>query len=78
MVGNGRINRLAGAEDVFMKLGLGAFTSPLVSTQFAQMTRWSFHYLISLGLVLCNTIIVACVFRFRDLNRKSCVVFLFP
>ncbi|TEB30490.1 MFS general substrate transporter [Coprinellus micaceus] len=48
--------------------GLGAFTSPLVSTQFAQMNRWSFHYLISLGLVLSNTIIVACVFRFRDLN----------
>ncbi|TFK21819.1 MFS general substrate transporter [Coprinopsis marcescibilis] len=45
--------------------GLGAFAAPLVSTQFAQMPRWSFHYLVSLGLAISNTVLVCCVFRFR-------------
>ncbi|PVF93673.1 MFS general substrate transporter [Serendipita vermifera] len=35
--------------------GLGAFASPLVSTQFAQLPRWSFHFLTSLGLAVVNT-----------------------
>ncbi|PVF93675.1 MFS general substrate transporter [Serendipita vermifera] len=35
--------------------GLGAFASPLVSTQFAQLPRWSFHFLCSLGLAILNT-----------------------
>ena len=45
--------------------GLGAFASPLVSTQFAQHERWSFHYLTSLGLALSNTILVTLVFRLK-------------
>ncbi|PVF93674.1 MFS general substrate transporter [Serendipita vermifera] len=35
--------------------GLGAFATPFVSTQFAQMPRWSFHFLVSLGIALINT-----------------------
>ncbi|KAG2009701.1 MFS transporter [Coprinopsis cinerea AmutBmut pab1-1] len=45
--------------------GLGAFASALVSTQFSQMERWSFHYLVSLGLAILNSLSVMLVFRFR-------------
>lgn len=45
--------------------GLGAFASPLVATQFSPMRRWSFHYLVSLGLALSNTLLSIIVFRFR-------------
>ncbi|KAJ3548188.1 hypothetical protein NMY22_g1355 [Coprinellus aureogranulatus] len=51
--------------------GLGAFAAPLVATQFSQMEQWSFHYLTSLGLALCNTIILAVVFRFR--RQDACL-----
>ncbi|PFH48891.1 hypothetical protein AMATHDRAFT_148904 [Amanita thiersii Skay4041] len=42
--------------------GLGAMVSPLVSTQFSQHKHWSFHYLISCGLSLLDTIIFLLVF----------------
>ena len=46
--------------------GLGAVCSPLAATQFAQMPkRWSFHFLISLGLAIVNTIILFVVFRLK-------------
>ncbi|KAJ7634866.1 MFS general substrate transporter [Roridomyces roridus] len=46
--------------------GLGALTSPLVATQFAQMPRhWSFHYLCSFALAILNVINMYLVFRFR-------------
>ncbi|CCO32693.1 Bypass of stop codon protein 6 [Rhizoctonia solani AG-1 IB] len=45
--------------------GAGAFISPLVATQFSQLTRWSFHYLISLGLAVINMIVLLVVFRLR-------------
>ncbi|KAK7684562.1 hypothetical protein QCA50_012509 [Cerrena zonata] len=45
--------------------GAGALVAPLVSTQFAQMPRWSFHYLTSLGIALSNTIMLIAVFRFK-------------
>ncbi|KAF8155522.1 MFS general substrate transporter [Crassisporium funariophilum] len=45
--------------------GLGAFAAPLVSTQFAQMPRWSFHFLVSLGLAISNTIVLIIVFKFK-------------
>ncbi|KAF7983221.1 hypothetical protein HWV62_23506 [Athelia sp. TMB] len=46
--------------------GAGAFCSPLVATQFAQEERWSFHYLVSLGIALLNTVILVAVFRFKS------------
>ncbi|KAI5897112.1 MFS general substrate transporter [Schizophyllum commune H4-8] len=49
--------------------GLGAFAAPLVSTQFAQMHRWSFHYLTSMGVALANMAISAAVFRFENQDR---------
>ncbi|KAF9495023.1 MFS general substrate transporter [Pleurotus eryngii] len=45
--------------------GLGAFAAPLVATQFAQIDRWSFHYLVSLGVALSNAVALAMVFRFK-------------
>ncbi|KAG8745383.1 hypothetical protein FRC10_008242 [Ceratobasidium sp. 414] len=46
--------------------GAGAFVAPLVATQFAQLSRWSFHYLTSLGLAIINVITLLVVFRLRS------------
>jgi len=46
-------------------LGLGAFAAPLVATHFSQERHWSFHYLISDGIAITNTIVLASVFRFK-------------
>ncbi|KAF8959974.1 major facilitator superfamily domain-containing protein [Flammula alnicola] len=46
--------------------GLGALVAPLSATQFAQMTHWSYHYLVSLVLAISNASILAIVFRFKD------------
>ncbi|KAJ6597533.1 MFS general substrate transporter [Mycena vulgaris] len=43
--------------------GAGIFAAPLISTQFAQMQHWSFHYLVSLGLTLSNILTLFLVFR---------------
>ncbi|KAF8162489.1 major facilitator superfamily domain-containing protein [Mycena galopus ATCC 62051] len=43
--------------------GAGIFAAPLVSTQFAQLEHWSFHYLVSLGFTLSNMLILFLVFR---------------
>ncbi|KAI6106938.1 major facilitator superfamily domain-containing protein [Pisolithus croceorrhizus] len=56
-----------------MKMGIlhavwfraGAFSSPLVATQFVQKPHWSFHYLCSLGLSLVNTILLITVFGWK-------------
>jgi len=48
--------------------GLGALLAPLVSDQFAQIPRWSFHYLVSLGLACLNTALLIGVFRFNNQN----------
>ncbi|CAA7269995.1 unnamed protein product [Cyclocybe aegerita] len=46
--------------------GCGAFAAPLVSTQFAQLPRWSFHFLASLGLAISNTILLVLVFKLKS------------
>ena len=51
--------------------GAGALSSPLVATQFSQMPRWSFHYLVSLGLAVINVCMITAVFRFRTLEGAS-------
>ncbi len=45
--------------------GAGALSAPLVATQFSQLPRWSFHYLVSLGLALINICAIASVYKFR-------------
>ncbi|THH32779.1 hypothetical protein EUX98_g1406 [Antrodiella citrinella] len=49
--------------------GLGALCSPLVATQFAQLPRWSFHYLTSLGVALSNVVLLSLVFRFKTQDQ---------
>ena len=54
--------------------GLGAVCSPLAATQFAEMPkRWSFHFLISLGLAIINTLILFLVFRLKKADGKLLV-----
>ena len=49
----------------FFFSGLGAFASPLVATQFAQLPNWSFHFLVSLGFAISNAILLIAVFRLK-------------
>ena len=51
--------------------GAGALVSPLVATQFAQVHRWSFHYLCSLGIACANTVFLIAVFRFKTQDGKT-------
>ncbi|KAI0654399.1 major facilitator superfamily domain-containing protein [Cubamyces menziesii] len=51
--------------------GTGALASPLVATQFSQMSHWSFHYLVSLSIALSNTASLIAVFRFR--TQDACL-----
>jgi len=55
-------------------IGLGALVSPLVATQFAQLHRWSFHYLVTLAVALLNTILLICIFKFKTQDGE----FTFP
>lgn len=45
--------------------GAGAFAGPLISTQFAQIHHWSFHYLVSVGIAISNTVSLSTVFGFK-------------
>ncbi|KAJ7583269.1 major facilitator superfamily domain-containing protein [Mycena floridula] len=51
-------------------LKLDNFCSPCLprspATQFAQLKRWSFHYLVSLGLALSNVLLLILVFKLRS------------
>ncbi|KAA1472113.1 MFS general substrate transporter [Dentipellis sp. KUC8613] len=51
--------------------GVGALSSPLVATQFAQLHRWSFHFFVSLGIALLSTAVLCVVFRFR--TQEECL-----
>lgn len=46
--------------------GVGAMCAPLVSTQFARFERWSFVYLVHIGLALINIVLQILAFRFRS------------
>ncbi|KAG8857284.1 hypothetical protein FRB91_011510 [Serendipita sp. 411] len=48
--------------------GLGAFAAPLVATQFAQLERWSFHFLASLGIAVINTIFLVLTVKNQPLE----------
>ena len=51
--------------------GVGAFASPLVATQFAQLRHWSFHYLCSIAVSVINTALILVVFRGRTFDGKQ-------
>ncbi|KAI9065305.1 MFS general substrate transporter [Trametes sanguinea] len=46
--------------------GVGAMCSPLVSTQFARLRRWSFVYLAHIGLTLFNAVLEILAFRLKS------------
>ncbi|KAL5492168.1 hypothetical protein ACEPAI_3615 [Sanghuangporus weigelae] len=49
--------------------GFGAVCSPFAATQFAQLPQhWSFHFIISLGLAIINTIILILVFKGKNID----------
>jgi hypothetical protein len=48
--------------------------SPLVATQFAQLHRWSFHYLVTLAVAALNTVFLICIFKFKTQDGE----FTFP
>ena len=50
--------------------GVGALIAPLVATQFYKLPRWSFHFLVSLGLSVLNSIFLIIVFRFKTQDGK--------
>jgi fucose permease len=52
--------------------GFGAFCAPLVATQFANSKRWSFHFLVSLGIALTSIGIAAWVFKFK--HQDECLM----
>ncbi|KAL4261491.1 Major Facilitator Superfamily Transporter [Pleurotus pulmonarius] len=71
---NSQANGFVGAlkENVPLKLGLlhasyglGAFSAPLVSTQFSEMRHWSYHYIISAGMAVSNIFLLTATFRFK-------------
>ncbi|KAK7044715.1 MFS domain-containing protein [Favolaschia claudopus] len=67
---NGYVASLRHSPEIKMGLlhgayGAGALVSPLVATQFSQLRHWSFHYLISLGIAITNTVILIWIFRFK-------------
>ncbi|KAG9098796.1 hypothetical protein FS749_002939 [Ceratobasidium sp. UAMH 11750] len=43
--------------------GAGAFIAPMITTQFAQHPKWSYHYLATLGMAVVDAIILFGVFR---------------
>lgn len=51
--------------------GVGALVAPLSATQFANMSRWSFQYLISLGIAFLNTVVLIAVFRGKRQEGKN-------
>jgi hypothetical protein len=53
-------------------IGLGALASPLSATQFAQLPRWSFHFLVSLGVALLNAISLVITVKGRSLEGAYC------
>ncbi|KAI0087346.1 MFS general substrate transporter [Irpex rosettiformis] len=49
--------------------GIGAFIAPLSATQFRSLPRWSFQYLISLGIAVVNIVFLHFVFRGKRLEE---------
>ena len=52
-------------------IGVGALVAPLVSTQFAAMEKWSYFFLISLGISLSTAVALFSAFGVERVERKS-------
>ena len=53
--------------------GVGAMCAPLVSTQFAQLHRWSFGYIVHICLALTCAVFMAFTFKFKSQEGVSCI-----
>ncbi|KAJ7892856.1 MFS general substrate transporter [Mycena olivaceomarginata] len=67
---NGYVASLKSSSETKMGLlhgayGAGALVAPLVATQFSQLPHWSFHYLVSLGVAISNTLVLSSVFGLK-------------
>ena len=51
--------------------GVGAMCAPLVSTQFAQLHRWSFGYIVHICLALSCAVFMAFTFKFKSQEGMS-------
>ncbi|KAI0767878.1 MFS general substrate transporter [Irpex lacteus] len=51
--------------------GVGALIAPISATQFSGMHRWSFQYLISLGIALIDMLLLFTVFRGK--RQEECL-----
>ncbi|KAM5539257.1 hypothetical protein V8D89_007130 [Ganoderma adspersum] len=51
--------------------GVGAMCAPLISTQFAQLPRWSFGYIVHVCLALAAAAFTAFAFRFK--SQEDCL-----
>ncbi|KAJ8468585.1 hypothetical protein ONZ45_g17194 [Pleurotus djamor] len=50
---------------LYASYGLGAFASPLVSTQFSELPHWSYHYIVSAVMAVFNVTALVAVFKFK-------------
>ncbi|KAJ3778318.1 MFS general substrate transporter [Lentinula raphanica] len=50
--------------------GAGALVAPIVATQFSVTQHWSFHYLVSLGMVTTNAFLTSAIFRLQ--SKEDC------
>ena len=62
----GVVSRILWGTHAFNIQGAGAFSAPLVATQFSQFPHWSFHYLVSLAIALINSVLLISVFRLKN------------
>ncbi|KAF9653480.1 MFS general substrate transporter [Thelephora ganbajun] len=74
---NGYVASLDNHKEVRMGIlhaiyGLGAFSAPLVSTQFSTMRHWSYHYFSSLGLAVTSAVLAVVIFRFK--TQEECLL----
>lgn len=74
---NGYVASLENHKEIRMGVlhavyGLGAFSAPLVSTQFSTMRHWSFHYLSSLAIAVTSAVMAMVIFRFK--TQEECLL----
>lgn len=63
---------LFNARFIYDPAGVGAFAAPLAATHFSEVYHWTWHFIISLGIALTNTLVLALVFRGRTQDGESC------
>ncbi|KIJ43251.1 hypothetical protein M422DRAFT_170176, partial [Sphaerobolus stellatus SS14] len=55
-------------------IGIWALVSPLIATQFANISQWSFHWLVVLCLAEINALVLASAYRLKHSNGTIPVI----